>query len=108
MLAAEPGRRLPRYGLSSFPSGAQGRTAFGEAHKGGYLTCNLVALVRAHGSRTPRWSVRPSGLVPEFGPTTIHEILELCPDGVIQRRLLVLLELLRHDVRGPGGRILAA
>src|ERR1700716_4285062 len=53
---------------------------------------------------------RPPGraLVAELGPAAGHELLELGPDRVIQRRRLVCLERLGADLAGPGRRVLAA
>src|SRR6516164_430104 len=56
----------------------------------------------------PRLAGGLQPLVPELGPAAGHELLELGPDGVVERRRLVLLQRLGADLRGPGGRVLAA
>src|ERR1700730_16644818 len=72
------------------------------------LSCSAVRRGRgrtreADGDRPPG-----AGLVAELGPAAGHELLELGPDRVIQRRRLVGLERLGADLAGPGRRVLAA
>src|ERR1700750_1528967 len=48
------------------------------------------------------------GLVAECRAPADHEVVELGPDGVVQRRCLERFQLLAPDLAGPGGGVLGA
>src|SRR3954470_7899978 len=54
-------------------------------------------------SPTGSWGTWDIGLVPQLGAAAYDVLLELLSDRVVERGLLVVLELLLVDLTGPGG-----
>ena len=63
---------------------------------------------RRRDDHRPVLTVCPGRSVAELAPAADDVLLELLADRVVERRLLVLLELLAVDLGGPGGGVVAA